>query len=113
MKKSALIRATDCFKAFDSFNNLFCNSWLVGILAASKALYHRITIGDAIELFGENAGVAIDLLAAFSSMAETYGIKDIGLFVTVENNQFLKENNYGRSNKRRGMKKSDREIYRK
>ena len=60
MKKSDLIRATDSFKAFDSFNNLFCNSWLVGILAASKALYHRITIGDAIELFGKNAGVAID-----------------------------------------------------
>ncbi|WP_297645879.1 hypothetical protein [uncultured Treponema sp.] len=106
MKKSDLIRATDSFKAFDSFNNLFCNSWLVGILAASKALYHRITIGDAIELFGKNAGVAIDLLAAFSNMADTYDIKDIGLFVIVENN-------LGRSNKRRGMKKSDRELYKK
>ena len=36
MKKSDLIRATDCFKAFDSFNNLFCNSWLEAFLQPQK-----------------------------------------------------------------------------
>ncbi len=80
MTRYERIKKSAVFEAFSGFVNRFCDEQLIGIPASAKTLYHSMTFGDLLGLFGEKAGVAHDLLLAFNKMADDYGIPCVGLF---------------------------------
>lgn len=90
--KQEFIRKTTAFKAFAGALNWFCDGRLVGILASAKTLYHSLTLADLLEMFGKNAGVAYDLLATLSGMADRLGIPQTGLYISKQKKSNHKEN---------------------
>ena len=91
MTRYERIKRSTVFEAFSGFVNRFCDEQLIGIPASAKTLYHSMTFGDLLGLFGEKAGVAYDLLLALNKMADDYGIPCVGIFSTINRKTNLKK----------------------